>query len=74
MSENRVVYVALLNEGTDVWRPVAAEQVGPHDFRLLDSRPEGEEWQFSPGTVVSCEPRTFSGGATGLVAVRESLC
>jgi hypothetical protein len=68
MVEWRQVYVALLDEGTPVWRPVAAEPVGPRLFRLLGPMPDDERWKFSPGTIVRCENRSLSGGLC-LVAV-----
>jgi hypothetical protein len=71
MGEFLTVYVALLDEGTAVWRPVAAEKVGPDLFRLLDCVPVDECWQFEPGEIVRCEARALSGGRAVWVA-RES--
>jgi hypothetical protein len=56
----QTVYVQLLNEGTEVWRPAPAIALTADVFELL--RPEGygeteEEWQFLPGTRVYCELR-----------------
>ena len=68
------VHVYLLNEGTDVWRPTMAEDLGAGRYRLLATEnydPEDEQWQFRPGEVVSCEPKTFNGGHTALVPVRR---
>jgi hypothetical protein len=70
VSECSTVYVALLNEGTDVWRPVAAAQVGPALYRLLGPVPEDEGWQFQPGEVVRCEARVLS-GKQALIAVER---
>src|SRR5262249_50784553 len=64
------VYVALLDEGVEVWRPATVEQVGPGRFRLDGPVPEGESWQFPPGAVVRCEQRLLSEG-TALVAVER---
>jgi hypothetical protein len=61
------IYVALLNEGVDVWRPVAAEPEGSA-CRLVGSMPETEEWVFPPGSLVRCEQRELSDGPA-LVAV-----
>lgn len=69
MKEERSVYVALLEEGVDVWRPVAAEHVRGDEYRLCGPTPEGEIWEFQPGDVVRCQQRTFSDGASGLVAI-----
>ena len=52
MAEPNEIYVRLLDEGTEVSRPVKAESVGPGLFRLLGSVPEGELWQFQPGEIV----------------------
>jgi hypothetical protein len=40
------VYVALLDEGTAVWRPIVAESVGAGLFRLFGPVPDGEAWEF----------------------------
>ena len=69
MRNDLKVYVALLDEGTDVWRPVAAKHIRNHIFLLPDIAPAHESWQFSPGTKVRCEEHVFSGGERGLVAV-----
>jgi len=70
MVERRTVYVALLDEGVDVWRPTAAQQVAPHLFRLLGPVPPGESWHFQPDEVVRCEVRPLSEGPA-LVAVEN---
>lgn len=71
MNETKTVFVALLNEGTEVWRPVPAVQIQGNLFKLGGSIPEDEEWQFLPGQVVECESKTFSGGTSGLVAIQS---
>jgi hypothetical protein len=65
------VYVALLNEGVNVWRPVQARPVGRSDFRLVGVEDDvsDESWQFPPGAIVKCEMRRFSEGNSGLAAV-----
>ena len=67
------IFVALLGEGVDVWRPVLAEPVGGSLYRIatVNSDPQDEHWQFVTGDVVRCEPREFSGGTRGLVAVER---
>ena len=62
------IYVALVNEGVTVWRPVLAEQVEEDCWRLLGAQPTDEEWQFQPGEVVRCEKQT-RGGTLRMVAV-----
>ena len=66
------VYVALLGEGTTVWRPVAAEDCGANVYRLAREAPDPDEiWEFAPGTFVRCERRVFAGGDPQLVAVES---
>jgi hypothetical protein len=62
------VYVALLDEGTSVWRPVAAEPIEPGLFRLIGPMPDNERWMFSPGAEVRCEDRMLS-GRLSLIAI-----
>jgi hypothetical protein len=68
MSTNQI-YVALLNEGTDVWRPVGATQIRRGIFRIDARAPADDTWQFPQGSHVRCEPHVFDGGEIGLVAV-----
>jgi len=69
------VYVKLLDEGTDVWRPVPAGKQPDGSYRL--GRPESydpdtETWEFPPDTRVKCEERPFSDGKKALVAVAKA--
>jgi hypothetical protein len=68
------VYVKLLDEGVDVWRPVEATALADGRYRLeptVDYDPELETWEFLPGSTVRCELRRLSSGPA-LVAVSES--
>ena len=72
-TEIRTVYVALLGEGTDVWRPVEAIEIGANRFALLrphDYDESSESWQYLPGTVVRCEEQEKDGEHL-LVAVEQ---
>jgi hypothetical protein len=62
------IYMPLLAEGTDCWRPVAAKQCEDGGFEILGTMPAGEVWQFAPGKRVRCRLRRFAGGSTALVA------
>jgi len=64
------VYVALLGEGTAVWRPVQARSLGDGVYELLGAMDLGEEWEFKPGQSVFCEQHVFPSGQSGLVARR----
>lgn len=53
------IFVRLLDESVDVWRPVKAERVGADRFRIVEqpySR-DSERWEFEPGDEVVCELR-----------------
>lgn len=71
MEKSCTIYVALLNEGTDCWRPVEASLQGDGLYLLSGSIPELEEWEFSPGATVRCEEKKFADGEVGLVAVKQ---
>jgi hypothetical protein len=64
------IYVALLDEGTDVWRPVEARKQNDGSYLIVSTNdaPDDERWQFPTGSVVRCETRKLSGGEH-LVAV-----
>lgn len=46
------IYVRLLEEGTNVWRPVAATNLPDRTCILAEISPipEGERWEFRPGS------------------------
>ncbi|MGH6905865.1 MAG: hypothetical protein ACREIR_24360 [Geminicoccaceae bacterium] len=62
-SDRETIYVALLNEGVDVWRPVEARRL-PHGAYLIveqDYDRSTETWQLEPGTVVTCRVEKRNG-------------
>jgi hypothetical protein len=67
------VYMALLDEGVDVWRPVQAEHLGGNVYRILSQSYDRtiESWQFEPGDVVLCEMVDSSDGRI-LAATRKA--
>jgi hypothetical protein len=67
------IYVALLNESVDVWRPVKARKIGSNVYQITEAEiPEGEEWEFGPGSVVNCKENTFANGSVALVAYKSA--
>ena len=73
MTDIAQIYVALLDEGVDVWRPVQAERLSGNAYRIL-SQPYDrsiESWQFEPGDVVLCEMVESSEGRI-LAATRKA--
>jgi hypothetical protein len=60
----REIYVRLLDEGTDVYRPVSAVRVGKGMFKIgpnLDVDFNDEEWEFPPGATVLVEDAEIEG-------------
>lgn len=60
---DEVIYVRLLDEGLDVWRPVQAQKIDEHVYRISDQPydRDDETWAFEPGSIVLCEPSQKSG-------------
>ncbi len=66
------IYVSLLGEGIDVWRPVKAQRLDGRTWYIepgQDYDPSTERWEFTPGSTVICERRSTSQGDI-LAAVR----
>ena len=61
MNNTTTVYVALLDEGVDVGRPVEGAHVGGDLYRLTGKPPDDEAWPFAVGDVVRCKERAPSG-------------
>jgi len=71
-SSTRRVYVRLLGEGTDAWRP-AVGMFTYDDESICELCDEGydeelEQWEFPPGSKVRCEMQ-LRGGERYWVAV-----
>lgn len=58
----QTIYVELLDEGVDVWRPVEATVEADGTFRLPDQAPMDEAWRFPPGSFVRCQQKLLSDG------------
>lgn len=66
-----MIYVSLVGEGLNVLRSVKAEHLGRDFYKIIDSMPEGETWEYQPGQIVRCKKKNLSSGK-GLVAVEEA--
>lgn len=64
----KTIYMPLIGEGTECWRPVRAVQVADDVFEIAEEVPEGESWRFAGFSRVRCKDRTFADGQSGLVA------
>jgi len=67
------IYVYLLDEGTDVWRPASADHIRDDIYRITGTPPnDTERWEFLPGEIVRCKNQTLGSGETRLIA-REKV-
>ncbi|HEX5010092.1 MAG TPA: hypothetical protein VFY71_06805 [Planctomycetota bacterium] len=73
MHPTTTIYVELLDELVEVYRPVAAEHLYGDIYRIVDPKADSEEvWRFPPGAVVCCRLTRFQGRADEvLVAIEE---
>ena len=73
LSEPVTIFVALLDEGIDVWRPVQARPLDQGLFRIIgvEADTSDETWQFPPGAIVKCSSKQFSDGQSGMIAVEQ---
>ena len=66
------VYVQLIGEAVDCWRPVPSKELHTGVFEILGIVPTGEQWEFGPGARVRCREQAFSDGKRGLVAYESA--
>ena len=52
--KEEIIYVRLIDEGIEVSRPVSAQEISAGHFRIEGSIPDGENWEFVPGDIVTC--------------------
>jgi hypothetical protein len=67
------IFVALFDEGVEVWRPVQARPLRNGLFRIIGVEVDtsDETWQFPAGAIVKCEYKQFADGAIGMIAVEQ---
>jgi hypothetical protein len=66
------IYVALLDEGTECWRPVQAEHLGDDLYRIIGEKPSDEVWRFGADDIVKCKVHVFQNGSSDLVAYESA--
>ena len=69
------VYMPLLGEGVNVWRPVQAIK-RPDGFYKIASHnddPADENWAFSTGDIVRCESKGLNDGEEHLVIIEKVM-
>jgi hypothetical protein len=72
-AEPVTIFVALLDEGVDVWNPVQARPLSRELFRIVgvEADVSDESWQFPAGAIVRCEQRRLGDGTIGMTAVEQ---
>jgi hypothetical protein len=65
------IYVNLIGEGLNLLRSVRAEHLGRDYYRIIDTMPPDEAWEYPPGAVVRCRKKNLSSGKA-LVAYEEA--
>ena len=67
------MFVRLLDEGVDVWRPAQAHRASASTYRLADTpAPADEVWCFPPGQTVVAELRDHGAGPILVAVARAS--
>ncbi|MES2198027.1 MAG: hypothetical protein V4517_26695 [Pseudomonadota bacterium] len=64
-ADTTLIYVPLLDEGTEVIRPTFGLSLGADAHRVLatpEYDPSDEHWKFPPGSVVRCALEMRNGG------------
>ena len=49
------IYMPLLNEGTAVWRPIVAADLGNDRYRVTGEPSDDERWAYATGKVVTVD-------------------
>ena len=65
------IYVNLTGEGMNLLRSVRAEHLGRDYYRIIDTMPADETWEYPPGAVVRCKKKNLSSGKA-MVAYEEA--
>lgn len=67
------IYIKLLEEGTDVYRPVISQSIGENTYVVGQKLDNEEHWEFEPFDIVEVQEYRFQDGKTGLVAIKNVL-
>jgi hypothetical protein len=62
--KDEIIYIKLLDEVIDVWRPTMGIQIDDFIFLVLPTEKYeslDEEWEFPPGTRVRCRKKMING-------------
>ena len=70
-----IIYVRLLDEGVDCWRPVQAHLITDNHYQIDAGQPydeEDEKWEFPPGTHVLVRDRVMHDDKSAPVAFSQA--
>ncbi|HUR97923.1 MAG TPA: hypothetical protein VMZ26_07645 [Pyrinomonadaceae bacterium] len=70
-NKRATIYVYLLDDGTDAWRPVDAIHVGGDHYKITNPPIAGENWEFGPGSTVRCRKKVGADNAVFLAAFEK---
>jgi hypothetical protein len=64
VKEQLTIYVSLVGEGVEVYRPVIAEKIDEKTFKIVskNKNPEDEKWEFNLGDIVVCYEKELIDG------------
>jgi hypothetical protein len=67
---NDVIYMPLMDEGTECWRPVHARRVATDIYEIAaGDKSDDEQWAFPNGSRLRCREHVFADGKMGFVAL-----
>lgn len=69
----KTIYMPLVSEGTDCWRPVRAVQIDADIFEVAEEVPETESWAFAAFSRVRCRDKVFADGQVGQVVFAYAI-
>lgn len=67
------IYIKLLEEGTDVYRPVISESISENIYVVGQKMNNEEQWEFEPFDIVEVQEHKFQDGTISLVAIKKCL-
>lgn len=70
----RQIFVHLLDEPVEAWRPVQAIEKGDGLYKIVSERsfePADEHWEFTTGDIVRVREQRFGEGRVELVAAER---
>ena len=70
-----MIYVKLLDEGTDVYRPVMARKIAENIYKLEGLNiydPDDENWEFAPESYVEVTEKSVNNEKV-LIAVKRAM-